>query len=163
VNPALLHLPAAQRHRAAAPGGTAALERNCCPAGAPGEERRVVEDGPVVVAEHVAASEEEAAALRRRLSISSRVRTTRFRQPDHRRSRDLDVKEGKVDGNTITFKVGRSGQPLTEYKGELNGSELILTRQSSTPSPTPRPVPAVDAADSVVAAERQPTYSARNN
>jgi len=49
----------------------------------------------------------------------------------------LDVKEGKVDGNTITFKVGRSGQPLTEYKGELNGSELILTRQSSTPSPTP--------------------------
>ena len=53
----------------------------------------------------------------------------------------LDVKEGKVDGNTITFKVGRSGQPLTEYKGELNGSELILTRQSSTPSPTPAGAP----------------------
>jgi hypothetical protein len=37
----------------------------------------------------------------------------------------LDVKEGKVDGNTITFKAGRP-QP-TEYKGELKGSELILT------------------------------------
>jgi hypothetical protein len=36
----------------------------------------------------------------------------------------LDVKEGKVDGNTITFKAGRP-QP-TEYSGELKGSELIL-------------------------------------
>jgi len=47
----------------------------------------------------------------------------------------LDVKEGKVDGNTITFKVGRSGQPLTEYKGELKGDELTLTRQGSAPAP----------------------------
>lgn len=51
----------------------------------------------------------------------------------------LDVKEGKVDGNTITFKVGRSGQPLTEYKGELKDNELILTRQGSTPPPAGNP------------------------
>ena len=51
----------------------------------------------------------------------------------------MDVKEGKVDGNTITFKVGRSGQPLTEYKGELKDKELILTRQGSTPSPAGNP------------------------
>jgi len=80
VNPALLHLPAAQRHRAQHPAGPRALERQLLRLPEHrGEERRVAEDGPVVVAEHVAASEEEAAALRRRLSISSRVRTTRSR------------------------------------------------------------------------------------
>jgi hypothetical protein len=41
----------------------------------------------------------------------------------------LDVKEGKVDGNTITFKAGRP-EPL-EYKGELKGEELTLTRTST--------------------------------
>jgi hypothetical protein len=44
-------------------------------------------------------------------------------------SEALDVKDGKVDGNTITFKAGRP-QPV-EYKGELKGSELILTRENS--------------------------------
>ena len=40
----------------------------------------------------------------------------------------LDVKDGKADGNFITFKAGRSPQPVYEYKGELKGTELILTR-----------------------------------
>ena len=39
----------------------------------------------------------------------------------------LDVKDGKVDGNTITFKAGRP-TPV-DYKGELKGSELIITRE----------------------------------
>jgi len=75
-------LPAAQRHRAQHPAGPRALERQLLRLPEHrGEERRVAEDGPVVVAEHVAASEvaAEVAALRRRLSTSSRVRTTRFR------------------------------------------------------------------------------------
>jgi hypothetical protein len=41
------------------------------------------------------------------------------------------VKDGKVDGNTITFKAGRAPQPVYEYKGELKGSELILTRDAT--------------------------------
>jgi len=42
----------------------------------------------------------------------------------------LDVKDGKVDGNKITFKAGRAPQPVYEYKGELKGSELTLTRDN---------------------------------
>jgi hypothetical protein len=41
-----------------------------------------------------------------------------------------DVKEGKVEGNTITFKATRTAQPTYEYKGELKGNELTLTRNS---------------------------------
>jgi hypothetical protein len=44
-------------------------------------------------------------------------------------SESLDVKEGKVDGNIITFKAGRP-QPL-DYKGELKGDELILSRENA--------------------------------
>ena len=43
----------------------------------------------------------------------------------------VDVKDGRVDGNTITFKAGRSPQPVYEYKGELKGEELILTRDGA--------------------------------
>jgi hypothetical protein len=42
----------------------------------------------------------------------------------------VDVKDGKVDGNTIIFKAGRAPQPVYEYKGELKGNELILTRDN---------------------------------
>jgi len=41
-----------------------------------------------------------------------------------------DVKDGKVDGNTITFKAGRAPQPIYDYKGELKDSQLVLTRNS---------------------------------
>ena len=41
-----------------------------------------------------------------------------------------DVKEGKVDGNILTFKAGRPPQPIYEYKGELKDNELILTQDS---------------------------------
>jgi hypothetical protein len=41
-----------------------------------------------------------------------------------------DVKEGKVDGNILTFKAGRAPQPIYEYKGELKDNELILTQDS---------------------------------
>jgi hypothetical protein len=39
-----------------------------------------------------------------------------------------DVKEGHVEGNTITFKAGRAPQPIYEYKGELKENSLTLTR-----------------------------------
>jgi hypothetical protein len=38
------------------------------------------------------------------------------------------VKDGKVEGNTITFKAGRAPQPTYEYKGELKDDTLTLTR-----------------------------------
>jgi hypothetical protein len=41
-----------------------------------------------------------------------------------------DVKDGRLSGNTITFKSGRAPQ-VYEYIGELNGEELRLTRHSS--------------------------------
>ena len=41
-----------------------------------------------------------------------------------------DVKEGKVEGNILTFKAGRAPQPIYEYKGELKDDELILTQDS---------------------------------
>ena len=41
-----------------------------------------------------------------------------------------DVKEGKADGNILTFKAGRAPQPIYEYKGELKDNELILTQDS---------------------------------
>lgn len=39
-----------------------------------------------------------------------------------------DVKEGRVTGNTITFKAGRAPQPVYEYFGELKENQLVLTR-----------------------------------
>jgi hypothetical protein len=42
-------------------------------------------------------------------------------------SESLDVKEGKADGNVISFKAGRP--EALNYKGELKGEELILTRE----------------------------------
>jgi hypothetical protein len=39
-----------------------------------------------------------------------------------------DVKDGKIEGNRITFRAGRSPAPIYEYKGELNGDQLIMTR-----------------------------------
>jgi len=42
-----------------------------------------------------------------------------------------DVKEGKVVGNTISFKAGRAPQPIYEYYGELKDGELALTRNAS--------------------------------
>ena len=41
-----------------------------------------------------------------------------------------DVKDGRISGNTITFKAGRALQ-IYEYLGELKGEELLLTRNSS--------------------------------
>jgi hypothetical protein len=40
------------------------------------------------------------------------------------------VKEGKVEGNILTFKAGRAPQPIYEYKAELKDDELILTQDS---------------------------------
>jgi hypothetical protein len=40
----------------------------------------------------------------------------------------LDVKDGKVEGNRITFSAGRSPEPIYAYSGEIKGDELILTR-----------------------------------
>jgi hypothetical protein len=39
-----------------------------------------------------------------------------------------DVKEGRIEGNTITFKAGRAPQPIYEYMGELKDNTLTLTR-----------------------------------
>ena len=39
-----------------------------------------------------------------------------------------DVKEGKVEGDTFTFKAGRAPQPIYDYKGELKDGTLTLTR-----------------------------------
>jgi hypothetical protein len=41
-----------------------------------------------------------------------------------------DVKDGRVSGNSITFKSGRAPQ-IYEYIGELKGEELYLTRVGS--------------------------------
>ena len=40
-----------------------------------------------------------------------------------------DIKDGKVQGNTITFTAGRSPAPIYEYIGELNGDEIKMTRK----------------------------------
>lgn len=40
----------------------------------------------------------------------------------------FDVKDGKVEGNTFTFKAGRAPQPIYIYKGELKEDEIILVR-----------------------------------
>jgi hypothetical protein len=39
-----------------------------------------------------------------------------------------DVKEGKAEGNTFTFKAGRAPQPTYDYKGELKDGTITLTR-----------------------------------
>jgi hypothetical protein len=39
-----------------------------------------------------------------------------------------DVKEGKVEGDRITFSAGRAPQPIYAFMGEMKGDELILTR-----------------------------------
>jgi hypothetical protein len=48
---------------------------------------------------------------------------------DGGRGGPTDISEGKVDGNTITFKVTRQGQNgamSTTYKGTLDGDSLTL-------------------------------------
>jgi hypothetical protein len=45
----------------------------------------------------------------------------------------FDVKNGKVEGNILTFKAGRSPQPTYEYKGEIKDGQLVLTRISDKP------------------------------
>jgi len=43
----------------------------------------------------------------------------------------VDIKEGKIDGANVTFKVtraGRNGDQTTTYTGTLNGDDLKLTR-----------------------------------
>lgn len=39
-----------------------------------------------------------------------------------------DVKDGKIDGNILTFKAGRSSTQMTEYKAELKENEIILSQ-----------------------------------
>jgi hypothetical protein len=39
-----------------------------------------------------------------------------------------DVKEGKVEGDRMTFSAGRAPQPIYAYTGEMKGDELVLTR-----------------------------------
>jgi hypothetical protein len=39
-----------------------------------------------------------------------------------------DVKEGKIEGNILTFKAGRTSSQMTEYKAELKENEIILTQ-----------------------------------
>jgi len=39
-----------------------------------------------------------------------------------------DVKDGKIEGNTFTFKAGRAPQPTYIYKGELKENEILLSR-----------------------------------
>ena len=41
-----------------------------------------------------------------------------------------DVKDGKIDGNKITFRAGTSPAPIYEYAGELNGDEIRMTRSA---------------------------------
>jgi hypothetical protein len=40
----------------------------------------------------------------------------------------LDVKDGKIEGDRITFSAGRSPDPIYAYTGELKDGELHLTR-----------------------------------
>jgi len=40
-----------------------------------------------------------------------------------------DIKDGKVQGATITFTAGRAPAPLYEYTGELSGDEIKMTRK----------------------------------
>jgi hypothetical protein len=43
----------------------------------------------------------------------------------------VDIKEGKMDGANVTFKVtraGRNGDQTSTYTGTLNGDDLKLTR-----------------------------------
>lgn len=42
-----------------------------------------------------------------------------------------DVKEGKVDGNILTFKAGRAPAPILDYKAELKDGQITLTSTSS--------------------------------
>jgi hypothetical protein len=42
-----------------------------------------------------------------------------------------DVKEGKVDGNVLTFKAGRAPAPILDYKAELKDGQMTLTSTSS--------------------------------
>ena len=39
-----------------------------------------------------------------------------------------DVKDGKVEGNRMTFSAGRAPQPIYAYTGEIKGDQLLLTR-----------------------------------
>jgi hypothetical protein len=40
----------------------------------------------------------------------------------------FDVKDGKIEGTTFTFKAGRAPQPTYLYKGELKENEILLSR-----------------------------------
>lgn len=40
-----------------------------------------------------------------------------------------DIKDGKIDGDTITFKAGTSSA-LYEYKGTRDGDQIMMTRTS---------------------------------
>ena len=46
-----------------------------------------------------------------------------------------DLKEGKVDGNILTFKAGRSPSPTFDYKAEMKDGQMFLT--SSRPAMSP--------------------------
>ena len=51
---------------------------------------------------------------------------------DGGRGGPVDISEGKVDGNSVEFKVTRDfgkGPNTQEYKGTVKGSELMLTTQ----------------------------------
>jgi hypothetical protein len=41
-----------------------------------------------------------------------------------------DVKEGKTDGNILTFKAGRAPGGVLDYKAELKDGQMILTSTS---------------------------------
>lgn len=44
----------------------------------------------------------------------------------------LEISEGKIEGDNVSFKVvreGKNGKQEQEYKGTVKGSELMLTTQ----------------------------------
>jgi hypothetical protein len=41
-----------------------------------------------------------------------------------------DIKDGKIEGNKITFTAGRAPAPIYSYSGELSGDEIKLTRSA---------------------------------
>jgi hypothetical protein len=44
----------------------------------------------------------------------------------------IDISEGKIEGNNVSFKVvreGKNGKQEQEYKGTLKGGDLTLTTQ----------------------------------
>ena len=45
-------------------------------------------------------------------------------------SEAFDVKNGQIEGNILTFKAGRSPQPIYDYKAELKEGQILLTRTS---------------------------------